>query len=69
MPSLRSQDVHLCAGLSVPVEIHHQLFGPPGIELEVALQAPVHKILNKFSAGSVAPVPDEADDSRVSCFM
>ena len=60
-----SQDVHLCAGLFVPVEIHHQLFGLPGVELEVVPPAPVHKVLNKFSVGSVVLVPDEADDSRV----
>ena len=37
---------------------------PPALwtELEVVLLAPVHKVLNKFSVGSVAP--DEADDSR-----
>ena len=28
--NVHSLDVHLCAGLSVPVEIHHQLFGLPG---------------------------------------
>ena len=49
----------------VPAEIHHQLFGGPAIELEVVLLAPVHKVLNKFSVGSIVPVPDEADDSRV----
>ena len=60
-----SQDVNMCAGLSVPTEIHHQLFGLSGVELEVILMAPVHKVLNKFSEGSVVPVPDEAEDSRV----
>ena len=58
-------DVHLCAGLSVPVEINHQLFGLPGVELEVVLLAPVYKVLNKFSVGSVVPVLDEADNHRV----
>ena len=42
-----------------------QLFGLPGIELEVVPLAPVHRVLNKFSVGSFIPVPDEADDSRV----
>ena len=60
--SVCSQDVHLCAGLSVTVEIHHQLFGLPGIELEVIPMAPVHKVLNKFFIGAVVPVPDEADE-------
>ena len=54
-----------CAGLSVPVEIHHQLFGLPGVELEVVPLAPVHKVLDEFSVGSVVPISDEADDSRV----
>ena len=49
----------------MPAEIHHQLFGLPGIELEMVLLAPVHKILNEFSVGSVVPVPDETNDSRV----
>ena len=35
----------------------------PGVELEVVLLVPVHKVLSKFSVGSV--VPDEADDGRV----
>ena len=60
-----SQDVHLYTGLSVPSQIHHQLFGLPGIQLEMVTLAPVHKVLNKFSVGSVVPVPDEADDSTV----
>ena len=60
-----SQDVHLCAGLFVSAEIHHQLFGLPGVELEVVPLAPVYKVLNKFSVGSVVLVPDEADNSRV----
>ena len=47
----------------MPAEIHHQLLGLPGIEPEMVLLAPVHKVLNKFSVGSV--IPDEADDSRV----
>ena len=42
-PNVCSQDVHLCAGLFVPVEIHHRLFGLPGTELEVVLLAPVYK--------------------------
>ena len=49
----------------MPAEIHHQLFGLPGVKLEVVPLAPVHKVVNKFSVGSVVPVPDEADDSRV----
>ena len=57
--------VCMCAGLSVPAEIHHQLFGLPGVELEVILLVAVHKALNKYFVGSVVPVPDEADDSRV----
>ena len=39
-----SLDVHLCARLSVPAEIHHQLFGLPGVELEVVLLASVYKV-------------------------
>ena len=35
------------------------------VELEVVPLAPVHKVLDEFSKGSVVPVPDEADDSRV----
>ena len=46
----------------MPAEIHHQFFGLPGIELEVVLLAPVHKV------HSVIPTPDEADDSRVIMF-
>ena len=60
-----SQDVHLHVELFLPVEIHHQLFGLPGAELEVVPLAPVHKVLSKFSVGSVVPFPDEADESRV----
>ena len=41
--NLRFLDVHLCAGLSVPAEIHHQLFSVPGVELEVVLLAPVYE--------------------------
>lgn len=52
------------AGLFVPAEIHHQLLGLPGIELEVVPLAPVQKVFNNFSVGSVVPVPDEEDDSR-----
>ena len=63
--NVRSQDVHLCAELFVPAEIHRQLFGLPSVELEVVPLATVHKVLNKFSVGSVIPVPDEASDSRV----
>ena len=37
----------------------------PCVELEVVLLVPVHKVLNRFSVGSVTPVPDEANDSRV----
>ena len=48
-----SQDVHLCAELFVPAEIHHQLFGLPGVKLEVVRLALVYKVLNKFSVGSV----------------
>ena len=40
-----SLDVHLCAGLVLPMEMHHQLFGLPGVELEVILLAPVNKVL------------------------
>ena len=47
--NVRSQDVHLCAGLSVPA---------------VPLAA-VQDILNKFSVGSVVPVPDKVDNSRI----
>ena len=58
-PVILSAATRLCAVLSVPVQIHHQLFGLPCIELEVIPLAPVHKVLNKFSVGSV--VLDEAD--------
>ena len=43
--------------LSVPAEIHHQLFGLPGIELEVVPLEPVYKIFNEVSVGSVVPRP------------
>ena len=46
----------------MPVEIHHQLFGLLGVELEVVPLAPVYKVLNKFSVASVVLIPDE--DSR-----
>ena len=59
-----SLDVHLCAGLSVPAEIHQQLFGLPSVELEVVPLVPVYKVLNKLSVGSVVLILDEADDSR-----
>ena len=36
-----------------------------GADLEVVPLAPVYKLLNKFYVGSVIPVPDEANDSRV----
>ena len=60
-----SLDVHLCARMSVPAEIHQQLFGLAAIELEVVLLAPVYKVLNKFSVSSFIPVPDEANSGSV----
>ena len=37
----------------------------PCIKLEMVWLAPVFEVLNKFYVGSVVPIPDEADDSRV----
>ena len=50
-PSQCSLDVHLCAELSVPAEIHQQLFGLPGVQLEVVLLAPIHKKRLKVDVG------------------
>ena len=35
--NVHSLDVHLCAGLSVPVKFHHQLFGLPSVALVVVV--------------------------------
>ena len=62
--NVRSLDVLLFAGLSVPAEILHKLSGVAGVELEVVQLAAVYKVLNELSVGSAVPVPDEAIDSR-----
>lgn len=62
---IHSLDVHLCGGVHVPAEIHHQLFGLPSTDLEVVPLIPLHKILDRFSFDSVVPDPDEADHCRV----
>ena len=54
-----------CSPVALPVEIYHRLFGLLGVELEVVLLAPVCKVLNKFSVGFVAPIPDEVNNDRV----
>ena len=48
-------ELHLRAGLSVPAEIYDQLTGLPGVEPEMVPLAPVYKVINKFSVGSVNP--------------
>ena len=49
-------------GVSVPVEIHHHLFGLPCIDQEVVLQTTVHKILGQFSVFSDVLICNKADD-------
>ena len=35
------------------------------MSLVLVLLAPVHKVLDEFSVGSIIPIPEEANDSRV----
>ena len=54
--NVHSLDIHLCAGLSVPVEIHHLLNASKTKEPKSCWwisAGTVHKVLKEFSIGSV----------------